>query len=242
MYKLAHDRRYDRLSPGTVLTMPIEPRDLDLARARAQLPAPPVTEDTAKLAELAASCDSPVLLVSHGGPLQSGAEAIDRTSEGENVGDPGLAKAIADAKIPFGIFGAILGHWLLGMDLMLLSLFGFFGLSGIVINDSIILITFYKELCEKGVSREDAIIDASCQRLRAVLLTSLTTIAGLLPLIFDSSNQAQFLKPMAVSISFGLAFATVLVLIVVPILLSYIETAKYSPGGQKLQALLGQLT
>ena len=125
--------------------------------------------------------------------------------------------------IPFGICGAIFGHWLLGIDLTILSQFGMFGLSGIVINDSIILVTFYKQLRAKGMAIRDALVEAACLRLRAVMLTSLTTIAGLTPLLFETSLQAQFLIPMAVSISFGLGFATLLVLFVVPVLLSYIE-------------------
>ena len=125
--------------------------------------------------------------------------------------------------IPLGISGAILGHWLLGLDLTMLSWFGFFGLSGIVINDAIILVTFYRELREQGQAAKQAIVDASCQRLRAVMLTSLTTVAGLLPLLFETSLQAQFLIPMAVSISFGLAYATVLILFVIPALISLIE-------------------
>ena len=125
--------------------------------------------------------------------------------------------------IPFGICGAIFGHWLLGIDLTILSQFGMFGLSGIVINDSIILVTFYKQLRAKGMAIRDALIESACLRLRAVMLTSLTTIAGLTPLLFETSLQAQFLIPMAVSISFGLGFATLLVLFLVPVLLSYIE-------------------
>ena len=125
--------------------------------------------------------------------------------------------------IPFGICGAIFGHWLLGVDLTILSQFGMFGLSGIVINDSIILVTFYKQLRAKGMAIRDALVESACLRLRAVMLTSLTTIAGLTPLLFETSLQAQFLIPMAVSISFGLGFATLLVLFLVPVLLSYIE-------------------
>jgi multidrug efflux pump subunit AcrB len=127
--------------------------------------------------------------------------------------------------IPFGICGAIFGHWLLGIDLTILSQFGMFGLSGIVINDSIILVTFYKELRAKGMAVRDALAESACLRLRAVLLTSLTTIAGLMPLLFETSLQAQFLIPMATSISFGLGFSTLLVLFIVPVLLSYIEQA-----------------
>lgn len=125
--------------------------------------------------------------------------------------------------IPFGLVGALFGHWLMGMDLTILSLFGFFGLSGIVVNDSIILVVFYKELRSKGVPVQKALEDASCLRLRAVLLTSLTTIGGLIPLMFETSLQATFLIPMATSIVFGLAFATLLVLILVPTLLSIYE-------------------
>lgn len=138
--------------------------------------------------------------------------------------------------IPFGVCGAIFGHWLLGIDLTILSQFGIFGLSGIVINDSIILVTFYKQLRAKGMDVREALIESACLRLRAVMLTSLTTIAGLTPLLFETSLQAQFLIPMAVSISFGLGFATLLVLFVVPVLLSYIEQfsnfIKTSTGNQ----------
>ena len=125
--------------------------------------------------------------------------------------------------IPFGLVGAVVGHWLMGIDLTILSLFGLFGLSGIVVNDSIIVVIFFRQLRAQGMVTQEAIVEAACQRLRAVLLTSLTTIAGLTPLLFETSLQAQFLIPMAVSISFGLAFATVLVLLIVPTLLSLYE-------------------
>ncbi|MDC1208405.1 efflux RND transporter permease subunit [Litorivicinus sp.] len=125
--------------------------------------------------------------------------------------------------IPLGLTGAIGGHWLMGLDLTVLSLFGFFGLSGIVINDSIVLIDTYRRLIYSGENHTDAIIKASCMRLRAVLVTSLTTIAGLTPILFETSPQAQFLIPMATTIVFGLAYGTVLVLMVVPSVLSLIE-------------------
>jgi multidrug efflux pump subunit AcrB len=125
--------------------------------------------------------------------------------------------------IPLGLTGAVFGHWLLDMDLTILSMFGFFGLSGIVVNDSIILVMFYRQLRARGMAIDAALVEAACQRLRAVLLTSLTTIAGLTPLLFETSRQAQFLIPMAVSIAFGLAFATMLVLLVIPALLSIYE-------------------
>jgi len=129
------------------------------------------------------------------------------------------------AVIPFGLTGALIGHWVMGIDLTILSLFGMFGLSGIVVNDSIILVTFYKHLRASGMAVQQALVEAACQRLRAVMLTSMTTVAGLTPLLFEKSYQAQFLIPMATSIAFGLAFATVLVLLVIPSLLSMHESA-----------------
>lgn len=125
--------------------------------------------------------------------------------------------------IPLGLTGAIGGHWLMGLDLTVLSLFGFFGLSGIVINDSIVLVDTYRRLIDAGEDRMEAIIKASCLRFRAVLLTSLTTIAGLTPILFETSPQAQFLIPMATTIVFGLAYGTVLVLMIVPSVLGLIE-------------------
>lgn len=138
--------------------------------------------------------------------------------------------------IPLGITGAILGHWLLDINLTMLSMFGFFGLSGIVVNDAIILITFYRELREKGMPIKEAIVEATCLRLRAVMLTSLTTVAGLTPLLFETSLQAQFLIPMAVSISFGLAYATILILFVIPALVSVIEEIKEKRLAKRGQA------
>jgi multidrug efflux pump subunit AcrB len=105
-------------------------------------------------------------------------------------------------------------------------LFGFFGLSGIVVNDSIILLVFYRRLRQQGMAVYEAVIEAACSRLRAVLLTSLTTIAGLSPLLFETSLQAQFLIPMATTLAFGLAFATLLVLFVIPSLLMIYESTR----------------
>ena len=121
--------------------------------------------------------------------------------------------------IPFGIVGAIFGHMLLGYDLTIVSLIGILGLSGILVNDSIILVSQASSRLKEGQSMFEAAIGASQDRLRAVVLTSLTTIGGLLPLLFETSRQAQFLIPMVVTIIFGLAAATILVLILVPSLL-----------------------
>ena len=128
--------------------------------------------------------------------------------------------------IPLGLTGAVLGHWIMDMNMTILSLFGFFGLSGIVVNNSIILVIFYQRIRSSGVSVYKALEEAACQRLRAVLLTSLTTIAGLTPLLFETSRQAQFLIPMAVSIAFGLAFATLLILLVIPATFSIYEDVR----------------
>jgi multidrug efflux pump subunit AcrB len=92
-----------------------------------------------------------------------------------------------------------------------------------VINDSIVLITFYSQLREQGMAAHDAIVSAIVARFRAVLLTSLTTVAGLLPIMFETSLQAQFLIPMAISIVFGLSYGTFLILFFVPAILSWLE-------------------
>ena len=123
------------------------------------------------------------------------------------------------AIIPFGLVGAVLGHLLLGFNLTIMSLIGLLGLSGILVNDSIILVSRLDERLREGDDLASAAIGASCDRLRAVLLTSLTTIGGLAPLLFETSLQAQFLLPMAVTMVFGIAAATLLVLVLVPALI-----------------------
>ena len=120
--------------------------------------------------------------------------------------------------IPFGIVGAVFGHWIMGFKLTILSFIGLLGLSGILVNDSIILVARLNERIKQGSDFAQAAIGASLDRLRAVMLTSLTTIGGLLPLLFETSRQAQFLLPMAITIVFGLALSTFLVLFLVPAL------------------------
>ncbi len=127
------------------------------------------------------------------------------------------------AIIPFGLIGAILGHWVMGFDLTILSLIALLGLAGVLVNDSIILVSTIDERMAAGQAAFEAIVDGARDRLRAVLLTSLTTIGGLLPLMFETSLQARFIIPMAVTIVFGLAVGTLLVLIVVPALLAIQE-------------------
>ena len=120
--------------------------------------------------------------------------------------------------LPFGMVGAVLGHLVMGLSLTLLSLFGIVALSGIVVNDSIILLDFINRAIRNGTPIMEAVEQSGKARFRAVVLTSLTTIAGLLPLLLERSFQAQFLIPMAVSITFGLMVATVLTLLFVPTL------------------------
>lgn len=122
--------------------------------------------------------------------------------------------------IPFGLVGAIWGHYWLGHSLTIMSLMGLLGLAGILVNDSIVLISRLKERQEMGESLRQASNGAARDRLRAVLLTSLTTIGGLIPLLFEKSLQAQFLIPMAVTMIFGLGLATLLVLFLVPAFLA----------------------
>ena len=136
--------------------------------------------------------------------------------------------------IPLGLIGAIFGHFIMGLDLTLMSLFGLFGLSGIVINDSIILVREYQLQKELGCDNIHAIKLATSYRLRAVLLTSITTIAGLTPLLFEKSRQAQFLIPMANSICFGLFFSIGLILLVLPILILLIDGKAESSLNQNL--------
>ena len=118
--------------------------------------------------------------------------------------------------IPFGIIGVIVGHVMFGYNLQFLSLVGFLALSGIVVNDSLILIDFAKKVRKQGWDRFDAVVEAGRVRIRPILLTTVTTFLGISPLIFFASGQTAFLSPMAVSLGFGLVFATVLILVVLP--------------------------
>jgi multidrug efflux pump subunit AcrB len=128
--------------------------------------------------------------------------------------------------IPFGLTGAVVGHWVTGWDIGAMSFLAFFSLTGVVVNDSIVLISFFKRDVEAGTPIRQALENAVRARFRAVILTSLTTIAGLSPLIFETSSLAFYMAPIAVTLSFGLAFATLLVLLVIPALLLLLEGAR----------------
>ena len=118
--------------------------------------------------------------------------------------------------IPFGMIGAVWGHVVMGLDLAMLSMFGVVALSGVVVNDSLILLSFYNSLRDQGLTRDEAIVEAGRARFRPIVLTSATTFFALLPMILEKSVQAQFLIPMAVSLGFGILFATFIILIGVP--------------------------
>jgi multidrug efflux pump subunit AcrB len=118
--------------------------------------------------------------------------------------------------IPFALVGAVLGHWLMGSDFTVLSMIGAVALTGIVVNDSIILVDFINKSRREGMRTTAAVVRGARNRLRAILLTSVTTICGLAPLMLETSFQAQFLIPMAISLVFGLAFATIVTPILLP--------------------------
>lgn len=121
--------------------------------------------------------------------------------------------------IPFGFVGAVLGHWLLDFQMSFLSMIGLLGLAGILVNGSIVLVDRYNERMATGEDADSAIVGASVDRFRAVMLTSLTTIGGMVPLILEKSLQAQFLIPIAITLSFGLAAASVFILFLIPALI-----------------------
>jgi multidrug efflux pump subunit AcrB len=127
-----------------------------------------------------------------------------------------IEPAIVMVAIPFAFVGVVWGHLFFRLDLSLPSIMGYASLAGIVVNDSILLVLFLKARRADGVPPAEAAVDASRMRFRAVMITSLTTIAGLLPLLAESSLQAQILIPIAISICFGLMASTVLVLLVIP--------------------------
>jgi multidrug efflux pump subunit AcrB len=118
--------------------------------------------------------------------------------------------------IPFGIVGAVWGHMLMGYNLSIISIFGIVGLSGVAVNDSLVLVHRINRLREQGMALRDAVVQSGIQRFRPVILTSLTTFAGLTPILLETSLQARFLKPMAVSIGFGVLLATGITLFLIP--------------------------
>ena len=125
--------------------------------------------------------------------------------------------------IPFGIVGATIGHLIMGYSLSVMSLMGIVALSGVVVNDSLVLIDYANKLRLKGATTIGAIRDAGIRRFRPILLTTLTTFGGLAPMIFETSLQARFLIPMAISLGYGVLFATLIVLLIVPCLYQILD-------------------
>ena len=129
------------------------------------------------------------------------------------------------SSIPFGMTGAVLGHIFLGLNLSVLSMMGIVALTGVVVNDSLVMVDFINRYRAEGNSIKDAVLEAGPRRFRPIFLTSLTTFVGLVPLILEKSTQAKFMIPMAVSLSFGVLFATAITLLLVPV--SYLTLEKY---------------
>jgi len=144
--------------------------------------------------------------------------------------DSYLQPAVIMLAIPFGLIGAISGHLLLGYDLSFISVMGIIALAGVAVNDSLVLVVAINELRATGLSTYDAVVRAGTRRFRPILLTSLTTFMGLMPMIFEPSVQARFLVPMAVSLGFGVMFSTALILLVVPAVYLILDDALAAAG------------
>ncbi|MEL7345090.1 MAG: efflux RND transporter permease subunit, partial [Pseudomonadota bacterium] len=138
--------------------------------------------------------------------------------------------------IPLGLIGAVAGHYLLEIPLGLLSIFGIIGLAGVVINNSLVMIDLYNEYLAKGYDVSDAVVEGTKDRFRPILLTSVTTFLGVYPLIMETSLQAQFLIPLAVSIGYGVLIGTVVIIFAIPAV--FIVIHRMSEG---LQALIQAL-
>jgi multidrug efflux pump subunit AcrB len=141
--------------------------------------------------------------------------------------------------IPFGVVGAVLGHIIMGYSLSLMSLMGVVALCGVVVNDSLVLIDYTNRVARQGAAPLDAIRQAGVRRFRPILLTTLTTFGGLSPMIFETSRQARFMVPMAISLGFGILFATAITLVIVPCLYVMVEDIRrvarhFWPAGQEL--------
>jgi len=132
--------------------------------------------------------------------------------------------------IPFGIVGALFGHMLWGLDLSALSMFGIVAAAGVVVNDSLVMVDFVNNARKEGVPLHTAVVLAGCKRFRAIMLTSLTTFIGLLPIMMETSMQAKIVIPMAISLAFGVLFATVVTLLLIPCIYVIIEDINHLSG------------
>ncbi|MCK9995250.1 MAG: efflux RND transporter permease subunit, partial [Candidatus Krumholzibacteria bacterium] len=141
-----------------------------------------------------------------------------------------IQPVIVMSAIPFGLVGAMWGHILMGMDLTLISMFGAVALTGVVVNDSLIMIDFINRARRDGMSAHQAVVESGIRRFRPIMLTSLTTFAGLTPLLLEKSLQAKFLIPMATSLGFGVVFATFITLVLIPVGYSLVTDFKVRLG------------
>ena len=138
--------------------------------------------------------------------------------------------------IPFGIIGAVIGHKIMGYDLSVISLFGIVALAGVVVNDSLVMVDYANNRRKEGDDAYTAITQSGIRRFRPILLTTVTTFGGLAPMIYETSRQARFMIPMAISLGYGILFATVITLILVPCLYmiveDYLAVVRYFFGAQ----------
>ncbi len=183
--------------------------------------------------------DTPGLTFNFSGEQEAQAEAVASLSQGLVIAMLAMYALMAVAfrsylqpivilaAVPFGMFGAVIGHLVMGYDLSFLSIFGLVALAGVVVNDSLVLIDAVNQLRMEGKSALEAVIGGVTRRVRPVVLTSLTTFFGLMPMILERSNQAQWLVPMALSLGFGVLFVTGIALVLVPCMYMMIEDLKH---------------
>ena len=146
---------------------------------------------------------------------------------------------IVMSAIPFGLVGALLGHILMGFDLSIISMMGVLALSGIVVNDSLVLVVAVNTFRDAGMSPRDAVIAGSMRRFRPIILTSLTTFFGLVPMVLETSMAARFLIPMALSLGFGVLFATGVILLMIPVMYIVVEDVRTLYAAPKAQPVPG---
>ena len=189
--------------------------------------------------------DYPDLRISFEGQSRDQAESLDSLKRGFLVALLGIFALLAVqfrsytqpliimTAIPFGLLGAVLGHVAMGWDLTLLSLFGVVALSGVVVNDSLVLVDFINRARDGGLPVREAVLQSGVRRFRPIVLTSVTTFAGLTPMLLEKSLQARFLIPMAISLGFGVLFSTFITLVLVPVLYSLLESAHARRGSSR---------
>jgi multidrug efflux pump subunit AcrB len=198
---------------------------------------------------------APALMAKYGVLIEYKGRAEEQAGAAEDVGNAALvalatmyiilawvfssyrAPLIVLSIIPFGLIGAVLGHYVMGFNLGMLSIFALVGLAGVMINDSIILMSAIRNLLSGGADMRSAIIEGSKDRLRPVVLTTLTTIGGLTPLLFETSLQAQLVQPLAITLVFGMLVSPLLVLVFVPALLGVGDD--FVNRGRRKQAVPG---